>query len=231
MRSPEVLWARSRIQSAVGMKRHASLIDGLAEGSSTLNHALDGREETNRPSIAKPWALWVNDLYTRESKVLEHPTHGRYVGCPVIGVVVVEGIAGEVDHRRLPAMKVVHLRLDDEQFIAHRGSDSKPSHRVLKVVEHAQKENHIERSDLFWCDLHSVDVKRFYLGVQGLVNQIEAGFGTPARSAPTKVVGSEHTLCAVFFGLKGEKTIPSTDVQHAFSFEVLRKAYLTQLVH
>ena len=63
------------------------------------------------------------------------------------------------------------------------------------------------------------------------MNEVKAGFGSPSGPAPAEVVGGQHTLGAVAFGLEREEAVPRPDVEHGLAREVLGKANLTQFVH
>src|SRR5204862_370766 len=85
---------------------------------------------------------------------------------------------------------------------------------MAHVIEDAEEEDEVERTDAFGRQFHHVDVQRLDARAIRAMREIESRFRSPSRSAPAEMVGCQDSLCAAAFRFEGVEAVPRADVQY-----------------
>src|SRR5262249_18496939 len=109
-------------------------------------------------------------------------------------------------------------------------------HRILNrldrmghVIEHAGEENHIEKADALWTDIHDVDVHVLHLRPQDFTGQQKALFVAPSRTVPTERVCGQHSRGTALLRLERIEAIPRTEIEERLAGQIVRKPEIFEL--
>jgi hypothetical protein len=145
----------------------------------------------------------------------------QLVGSPLSSASRVERGGGAADPHH------VDDGFEDQEILDDRSDPLQSQQRIGHVVQHAQKEHDVERTDPIGGEVHDVDVDIFDARVEGLARQFESRLalsGAPPETMPRVVVGGDDTRRVTALGLEGEEPVPRADVQHRSTGQVFRQA-------
>src|SRR5262249_44740466 len=101
--------------------------------------------------------------------------------------------------------------------------------RIAHVIEHPAKENHIEKANALWTDIHDIDIHVLHLGSENFTGQQKAPFVTPSLTMPTKPVCGKHPRGAPLLRLERIEAVPGTQVEKRLARQIIRKVEIFEL--
>lgn len=141
-------------------------------------------------------------VHSGEAALFQQRNDAGGIWPPPRGVVAVELRARIHDHRRTAGFQRVRMGFDNQHLARKCGDMLQRGDRILQMIEDAEEQHHVERSDPLRRQCGNVEFVHLDVDTQHRSREVEAFAGAQQRVAPDKIIRRQNPGRASAFGLK-----------------------------